>query len=266
MGRFKYIPQEYNLKDENSKEKAIKDSDLWEINIKRNGKIVDNTLMVYNDYKIPLDVTENLANDIKDINEKIYGLYQTMEQTNDLLESTSDLYEIFENKVFGKALYDYETCKFNNPVIEPMPKPNGDSKFNLNEIKYLDMIKSWHEYNKHYISKQYEFINDLSFKRLTEFTHKSDIEIAQEISNKTENTNYEIKDDESDVEYELNIIMENYSNDIRKIVADVDYWNERRRNLKKIKDNIIEKENKMKKDYMMNITLSHRENGGDKKQ
>lgn len=263
MGRFKYIPQEYNLNDENNKEQAMKDSDLLEINIKRNGEIVDSTIMVYDDYKIPMDITEELAKKIKETRLKILEMYNTIKETYDILEEASNSYEIFENKVFGKVLFDYNSKTFDyEHTISPMTN-SGNEPFNLTELQELEVTRSWHEYNKYYINQYTDFLDNLAFKRLTEFTYKSDIETLKDHLNKTENKNYKTINDESDIEYELNTTMQSYSDDTRKITADIDFWNEQQNDLNEKCEYIAKKYGSLYDEYMISISAIIEE--GDQK-
>ena len=169
MGRFKYIPQEVTKLTE---EKAMQESDIWEINVKRKEEaddIIDNTLIVYNDYKIPLNITEELAKETLDIKNKIDDLYAKLKKSSDLLEEIYVNYEIFEDHIFGKREYSHNTNRFTDNYLclpleyekdgynQPINTVASDIPLDF-EMQRLDYVLSCHEYNRHYIQKQEELI------------------------------------------------------------------------------------------------------------
>ena len=156
MGRFKYIPQEFT-------DKAMIESEPIDINISKDSKAnITDTMVVYDDYKIPLDITKKLIDLTLDTREKINNLYETVEEIYKNVDNAIDNYNSFEDKVFGKyqfmhdyGVFDYIDQKYScKPIKYVESESSAYSDYISELISKLDYIYSVHTYNKHFLELQ----------------------------------------------------------------------------------------------------------------
>ena len=175
MGRFKYIPQRYkdyiNGKEVLENNSSLLDSEPIDISITDTPNIED-TLIVYDDYKIPINITEDLLNQLYLLQYRINTLYIKINEINKILEETTKDYNSFENKVFGYSRYlhdyhvfDHNYDKFNLDSVKDngSSKPlTGKSKSVISEYVTVKQSKELIKYIKNLSNIEYNTINNMN--------------------------------------------------------------------------------------------------------